>query len=135
MRRPESWLRSIDVVESLKDFLGDRCWSRFWLESCHRFRRPTHHSRRNSWGKLELNNAPLHGDRNCLRAVIGAELFHDVLDVNLDSLLGYEELLGNLTIPVPLSNLPENFNFPHAQTLRAHVLGKFQYRRGDRAPA
>ena len=25
MSRPESWLRSIEVIESLKDFLGDRC--------------------------------------------------------------------------------------------------------------
>ena len=71
-----------------------------------------------------MNNAPLHSDRNCLCAVARAELFHDVLDVNLDGLLGYEELLGNVTIPVPLSDPPENFNFPRTQTLRAHVLGK-----------
>lgn len=49
---------------------------------------------------LQFNNAPARGDRNRLRAIVGAQLVHDVLDMHLDRILGDEQLRGDIPIPV-----------------------------------
>src|SRR5580692_2690154 len=72
----------------------------------------------------ELNDAAADGDRDRLRAVAGAELFHDVFDVNLNGFLGNEEPFRNVAIPVSSGDLLKDLNFPARQTLVAHMLGK-----------
>src|SRR5579863_10159284 len=61
-------------------------------------------------GGLQMNNAPADGDRNCLGAVVRAQLLHDVFDVNLDRPFRNEETLGYVTVTVALSNLLQDLN-------------------------
>ena len=49
-------------------------------------RRRAHHRRRLK-PALQLNDAAAGGDRHRLRAILGAEFVHDVLDMDLDGLL------------------------------------------------
>jgi hypothetical protein len=44
----------------------------------------------------KLNEAATRRDCNCRRTVSGAQLLHNVLDVNFHRLLGYEELLRDV---------------------------------------
>src|SRR5580693_6062683 len=60
---------------------------------------------------LELNNPPAHSDGDCLRAITGTELFHDVFDMHLHSLFGDEELVRDIPVTISAGNLGENLNF------------------------
>ena len=57
-----------------------------------------------------MNNAPADGNRNGLRAVVGPEFLHDVLDMNLDCALGDEEPLRDIAVSVSLSNLLQDLD-------------------------
>jgi hypothetical protein len=54
---------------------------------------------------LQLDNSAAEANRDRLSTIIRAKFLHDVLDVNLYSLFGDEELLRDVSIPVPLGNL------------------------------
>ncbi len=60
--------------------------------------------------RSELNDAAAHGDRDSLGAVVGAQLFHDKLDMNLDSLLGYEEEIRDIAIAISSRDLPKDID-------------------------
>src|SRR5580692_1860813 len=60
---------------------------------------------------LELNNPPAHSDGDCLRAIAGAELFHDVFDMHLYSLFSNEQLVRDIPVTISAGNLGENFDF------------------------
>ena len=61
--------------------------------------------------RLEVNNAAADGDGDGLGAVAGAQLFHDVLDVNFDGLFGDEKFFTDVAVTIPLGDLAENFDF------------------------
>jgi hypothetical protein len=64
----------------------------------------------------KLNNSPADGDRNCLRAIVGAQLLHNVFDVNLDGLLRDEESLCDAAITIPAGDMmPEDLNLTLSQ--------------------
>ena len=54
---------------------------------------------------LQLNDAAAEADRHRLRAIVGAEFAHDVLDVDLDGLLRDEQPRGDIPIPVARCDL------------------------------
>src|SRR5215212_11793753 len=84
---------------------------------------------------LQLDDAAAEGDGDRLRAVAGAELLHDVLDVNLHGLLGDEELFGDVAVTVPARDQPENVQLALGQRLIPQVLGDVgRYIRGDPLP-
>src|SRR5213592_1605058 len=49
---------------------------------------------------LQLNDAAADGDRHRLRAIVGVEFVHDVLDMDLDGLVRDEQLRGDIPVPV-----------------------------------
>ena len=71
--------------------------------------------RRSGLGFSELDNSPADRNGNCLRAVVSAQLLHDVFDVNLDGLLRDEESLRDVAIAIPASDMPEDLNLTLGQ--------------------
>src|SRR5580658_5660631 len=63
------------------------------------------------WGRSELYNSAAHCNCNSLGAVTRAELVHNVLEVHFDGLLGNEEPLGNIPVPISAVNVPQDVHF------------------------
>src|ERR687893_2676707 len=81
---------------------------------------------------LQLDHAAAEGDGDRLRAVAGAELLHDVLDVNLHRLLGDGEPFGDVAVTVPARDQPEHLQLAPGQRLLPEVLGDVgRHVRGD----
>src|SRR5216683_1099618 len=86
---------------------------------------------------LELDDSAMHGNRDCLCTVAGAEFFHDVLDVDLDGFFGDKKLVGNISIAVATCNMIEDFYFARGQVFVTHVLRELrrQLRRNTLLPS
>jgi len=67
------------------------------------------------WCFSKLDDAAADNYRHRLRAITGAQLFHDVFDVNLDGLLRNEEAFGDVPIPVPAGDVSEDVYFTWSQ--------------------
>src|SRR5215813_171789 len=61
--------------------------------------------------------------RNChgVRAIFGAELAHDVLQMDLDGFLGDEEFLSDLPVAIPVSDPAENLDFALAEIVFTQI--------------
>jgi len=68
---------------------------------------------------LQLNDSSTDGNCNRLGAITGAQLFHDVFDVNLDRFLSYEEPVGDVTIAVPFRDVLKDFDLTRSQSVFA----------------
>src|SRR5258708_18809590 len=75
-------------------------------------------------GSLEMDNAAADCDGDGLSAVAGAQLFHNVLDVDFDGFFGDEELAADVAVAIAFGDLSENFNLTRGQGFIAHMLGK-----------
>src|SRR5579864_2159248 len=73
---------------------------------------------------LELNNSPAHSDGDRLRAITGAELFHDVFDMHLHSLLGDKEFVRDIPVTISAGNLGEHFNFASGECFVTIMFGQ-----------
>lgn len=71
-----------------------------------------------------MNDASAHGDGNRLRAVIGTEFSHDVLDVNLDSPFRDAELVGNIPVAISFGDLLQDLDLTSGQRLIGEVIGE-----------
>lgn len=60
--------------------------------------------------RLELNDTPPDSDGHRLRAIRSTQLFHNVLDVNLDGFLGNEELRGDIAISIAAREMTQNLD-------------------------
>ena len=58
-----------------------------------------------------------------VRAILGAELAHDVLKMDLHRFLGDEEILSDLAVAVPPGDAVENFDFPFAEIVFTQMFG------------
>ena len=65
----------------------------------------------------QLDEAATCGDDKCVGTVMGSQLLHDVFDVNLHSLLGYEEPVGDVAISISTGKMLEHLGLPFAQIL------------------
>src|SRR5947209_2438422 len=83
--------------------------------------------------RLQLDNAAAHGNRDRLGAVAGAQLLHDVLDVNLDRVFGDEEELGDVAVPIPSGDVLQHVFLAVGQGLVADVLGEMRRHFGRNA--
>ena len=72
----------------------------------------------------KLDNSTPRSNGDGLRSVPGSQLVHDVFHMNFDSLFGYLEQLGYITIFVSGGDLMENLYLARGQMVVAHVLGK-----------
>jgi hypothetical protein len=70
---------------------------------------------------LDLDNPPLHRNRNCLRAVTCAKLFQDVLYVSLHGLFRDKETISNIPISVPCHGQLQHFYFTFGQRIIAKM--------------
>ena len=59
---------------------------------------------------LKLNDSSSHRDGNCLRTIAGPEFFHDVLDVDFDSLFGNEKPFCDIAVPVSSRDVFEDLD-------------------------
>ncbi len=62
-----------------------------------------------------MDDAPPHGDRDRLGPVVCPQLVHNVLEVHLDGLLGDEQEIGDLPIPVAGGHVAKNLHLTLAQ--------------------
>jgi len=61
--------------------------------------------RRRLTSALQLDDAAADGDRYRMRAIVGAEFVHDVLDMGLDGVFRYQQFRGDIPIPVARCDL------------------------------
>ncbi len=73
---------------------------------------------------LDLDNSPLHRDRNCLRAIVGTQFSHDVLDVGFHCLFGDEETFSNIPISISFRCQLQHFYFTFAQRIIAKMFSE-----------
>src|SRR6516165_7312899 len=78
-----------------------------------------------------MDDAASNGDGNGLCSVLGAELLHDVFDVNLDRLRRDLETLADVAIPLALGNPPEHLEFALTELVARDMVGQVlhQFRR------
>src|SRR5215475_13035178 len=76
--------------------------------------------------RLKLDDAAANGNSNRLRAVLRAELVHDVFDVDLDRLFGDKQDISDVLISVAAGNLAKDFDFAGSQFFIAHVIGQLR---------
>jgi hypothetical protein len=62
------------------------------------------------------------GDR--VRSIVGAELVHEILDVEVNRGLCDCELIGNLLVATAVSDEPKYFQFPGRQIFIAKMFGE-----------
>ena len=62
-----------------------------------------------------MDDAATHGNRDGLCAVVGPQLGHDVLDVNLDGPFRDKEFFGDIPVTVAFGNLLQNLNLAGRQ--------------------
>src|SRR5262249_18702433 len=62
--------------------------------------------------------------RHRLRAITGAQLLHNMLDVHLDGLFGDEESFGDVAIAIAVGDMLENLDLTLGQGIIAEVLGE-----------
>jgi hypothetical protein len=77
-------------------------------------------------GMLQLDYAPPHRDRDGLSTVLGSQLVHNVLDVNLDGLLGDKEPFANVAVAISAGDVPEDVDLARGESVIAHVLGELR---------
>src|SRR5215218_119482 len=65
---------------------------------------------------LKLNDSTAHTDRDRLRTIGSAELFHDVFDVDLDSFFRDEEFFRNVSIAIAFGDCSKHFNLPPGES-------------------
>src|SRR5688572_15163474 len=75
----------------------------------------------NTFEVLQVNDAAADADRHGLGAILGAELVHDVPDMDLDGLFGDFEALTDVTVAVTLGHAPENLDFALTQGIAVEV--------------
>ena len=54
---------------------------------------------------LQVDDATADGDRDRLGTIAGAQLLHNMLDVNLDRAFGDEETVGDVAVAIALRNM------------------------------
>src|SRR5580658_1192223 len=77
-------------------------------------------------GGSQLDDAAPHSHGDRLSAVFGAELLHDVLDMNLDRLLRDKQEFGDLAIAIARGHPAQHLNLPSGEGLIAHMLCKLR---------
>ena len=56
--------------------------------------------------------------------IVGPELIHEILDVEIDGGLRDGQFIGNLFVAVAISNESKDFQFSHRKIVVAQMLGK-----------
>ena len=74
--------------------------------------------------RLELDDAAAYTNCDRFRAIIRAELLHDVLDVALHGFLADEEHGGYVAVAIASGDPLKNLDFSPAEELLSHVLSK-----------
>src|SRR5882762_7232276 len=72
----------------------------------------------------KLDEATTCSDGKCLGTVMRSQLLHDVPEVNLHSLLGYEEPFGDVAISVSTGQMLEHLGLPFAQIVLTKMLSE-----------
>jgi len=74
--------------------------------------------------QLQLDDSAAGGYGHRLSAIIGAELAHDVLDMNLDRFLRDEKPLGYIPIAAACGGVAQDLHFTIAESLVGEMLRK-----------
>src|SRR3954466_5337280 len=74
----------------------------------------------------EPNDSAADRDRHGAGAIAGAQLLHDVLDVHLDRLLGDEQPLGDVAIPVAAGDVLQDVDLAARQRLVREMFGELR---------
>src|SRR5262249_29071993 len=75
-------------------------------------------------GLSELNDPATHSNGDGLGTIRCPQFLHDVFDVNLHRFFGDEELLGDVTVAVTISNLLKDLDLSASEGFIAVMLGK-----------
>ena len=73
---------------------------------------------------LDMDDTASDGNGDGLRSVLGAELRHDVFDVNFDRLRGDLEALANVAIALALCNPSEHLEFARTELVAREMVGQ-----------
>src|SRR5258706_10699913 len=74
-------------------------------------------------------------DGDGMSPIVGPELINQVLNVEVDCSLGDRELIGDLFVPIAISNEPKDFQLPGREIVVAQVLGEASRHLGRDMPA
>src|SRR6266481_6375409 len=77
---------------------------------------------------LQFDDSALQSCSHRVGSVIDAKLGKDALDVALDSILRYRQLIGDQLVRISCCNQGKNLNLPFTQSVIGSMSGKF---RGD----
>src|SRR5262245_31340038 len=84
--------------------------------------RPT--SSKNTSSSSDRKQTAAHRDRDRMRTVVGAQFVHEILDVEIDRVLGDRELVGDLLVLVAVSYQAKHVELPARQLRLTEVLGE-----------
>src|SRR5580698_2351827 len=71
-----------------------------------------------------MDDAATDGNRDCLGAIVGSQLGHDVLDVNLNGSFRDKKFFGDIPVTIAFGNLLQNLNLAGCQPFIAVVVGE-----------
>src|SRR5271157_685793 len=83
---------------------------------------------------LELYDAAAHSDSDRLGAITGSELFHNVLDVDLNCLFGDEQFIGDVPVTISARDLTKDFNLSASESFVAVMFGQICRNLGRNTP-
>ncbi|HEX4166184.1 MAG TPA: hypothetical protein VHZ55_11990, partial [Bryobacteraceae bacterium] len=74
--------------------------------------------------KSDLKQTSPYRDGYRMGTIIGPQLVHEILDVEIDGGLRNGQMIGNLFVTVAVSNEPKDFQFSGRKIVVAQMLGK-----------